>query len=345
MKREVINEIRSFVEEELGNRDRKSLAHDIDHLIFVSKGAKTGARYLSKIYGINLNDIENLASLAEIAGLLHDIKREKTNLPHAEASVKYVKEKGILDGLLNSEEAEIIYSAIQLHEKGYDEIEEECKDPYTLIVARSLIIGDKLFEGSGPRVIERRCFFVGRERVLDGDLKGMFNFPNESYLAVLGEGLKRIYGVNHAKNYERELWPIVDELHTYQYEFDAGLLGGRDEIEVVNELEKRGFSFGNVKKRVERERHYEGKYFSREEFPKISKAIKVINSLDNKERKILENDAKRLCYEIIVSPTPKDFVEMIWDLSPEGWYGKWVDGIRDYHSGKFFYEIEEKLFA
>jgi hypothetical protein len=44
----------------------------------------------------------------------------------------------------------------------------------------------------------------------------MFNFPNESHLAVLGEGLKRIYGVNHAKNYERELWPIVDELHTYQ---------------------------------------------------------------------------------------------------------------------------------
>jgi hypothetical protein len=59
----------------------------------------------------------------------------------------------------------------------------------------------------------------------------------------------------------------------------------------------------------------------------------------------LENDAKRLCYEIIVSPTPQDFVDRIWDMSPEGWYGRWVDGIRDYHSGKFFYQIEEKLLS
>jgi len=86
--------------------------------------------------------------LAEIAGLLHDIK-----------------EKGARDGLLNSDEAEIVCYAIQLHEKGYDEIEKECKDPYPLIVACSLIIGDKLFEGSGPRAIERMLFCWKRKDI------------------------------------------------------------------------------------------------------------------------------------------------------------------------------------
>jgi hypothetical protein len=50
MEIEAINEIRRFVEEDFKNKDKKSLAHDIDHSISVSKGAKTGARYLSKVY-------------------------------------------------------------------------------------------------------------------------------------------------------------------------------------------------------------------------------------------------------------------------------------------------------
>lgn len=344
---EVINKVKTIVEREFENKRREgtlSLAHDLSHIYSVANASQLIARYFARREGYE-NIEEDVAYLSYLAGLLHDIRREKSEeVSHGNLGSDYVLNNKELRCIISQDEIEILARVIREHEKSYSEILRIfSSNPTESIVARSLAIGDKLFEASGPRGLERRSFFVGRERILEGDLNGKFRFPDESYLAVLGETLRRLYKINHARNYPEELRAFVDELHSWQYEFYVGLLSKGNfssEEEAYNYFYKIRFPrIKDVENKI-KENHLSGKYFTKDEFPKIARTIIEVR---NANRKRIGEDAYRLVYEIATSETPDEFVENVIDMLPEGYYGKWVNGIVDYRKGIFFEELKDRL--
>lgn len=352
---EKIYEVKKFVEKEFEDKRRRgllSLAHDISHVYSVANASSLIARYLARREG--LKGIEDdLAYLSELAGLLHDIKRDvKEEIPHSQLGEEYILKSEELASLISYEERQILSHVIGVHEKSYSEVSRILSyNPIESIVARALVVADKLFEASGPRALERRSFFVGKERILNGDLKGKFRFPDESYLSVLGEGLRRIYGINHVRNYPEELKPLVDELHSWQYEFDYGLLAKAkinkkidriDETDAYKYFESLGFpKIEDVRDSI-KEKHLGGKYLKKDEYPII---VKTIENILNENIEHIGEDAYRLVYEIVISETPDEFVERMNDILPEGYYGKWIDGIVNYRKGIFFYQLGDKLIS
>lgn len=239
----------------------------------VANFAPVIARYLAKKQGIE--NPEYAAILAELCGLLHDIRRDATEeVPHGPTGAEYIKNSEIKDLFLLNE-LEVICNIVYHHEDSYDKISQRFKDPLTRIIAQTIVIGDKLAEASGPRILERRSFFVGKERILRGDLRNKFKYPDDSYLAVLGETIRRLYDINHAKRYSKEMVPIVDFLHPWQYEFYKGLLlrSEMQEDEAAKYLNSKEFTgLDEALKRID-EKHLDGKYFSAEEFPQITTTI------------------------------------------------------------------------
>jgi hypothetical protein len=218
-----------------------SPAHDEKHCENVALYGGQIAEAISKKSNV---DFVKTKEIAEIAGYMHDIVREpKETQPHGPEGAKWLlygagfnSEKNdnwlIMPPQfeLNFNDAEMIAYAIASHENKLKDVianslfdsEKSIKNISTV----SVKIADALLEASGYRVVERRAFFVGNERVNNGDLK----YLNEMYgekapiMAVLGETQIRLYGKNNLNDYPAWLQPVAEELHAIQYRFYTSLM-------------------------------------------------------------------------------------------------------------------------
>jgi hypothetical protein len=108
------------------------------------------------------------------------------------------------------------------------------------------VLGDKLFEASGHRVIERRSFFVGRERMKND--KGLQVLKKEygdkaPVYAVAMECVNRLRGKKALETYPDYAKKIAEPLYKVEERFYAGLLGhlGLTESELMDEMKRLNF--------------------------------------------------------------------------------------------------------
>lgn len=219
-----------------------SPAHDEKHCENVAVyGGKIAENISKKSFNIN---IERAKKITEIAGYMHDIVREpKETQPHGPEGAKWVlygagynSEKNdnwfIMPPKfeLNYNDAEMVAYAISSHESNLKMVIEnsgfDLNKDIKNISAVSVKIADALLEASGYRVVERRAFFVGNERVNNGDLKYLNEIygPDAPIMAVLGETQIRLYGKNNLNDYPLWLQPVAEELHAIQYRFYTNLM-------------------------------------------------------------------------------------------------------------------------
>lgn len=259
-----------------------SPAHDEKHCENVAVYGGRIAENISKKY-LNV-DFNKIKELTEIAGYLHDIVREpKETQPHGPEGAKWVlygagfnTEKNdnwfIMPPKfeLSLNEAEIITYAISSHENKLKDIITnslfDTQKSRMNIPTVSLKIADALLEASGYRVVERRAFFVGNERVNNGDLK----YLNEIYgadapiMAVLGETQIRLYGKNNLNDYPLWLQPVAEELHAIQYRFYTNLMKSMcyslyDEVKLALKFVGTFPKFGDdVLEKIKNEHHLTG---------------------------------------------------------------------------------------
>lgn len=131
--------------------DSPSIVHDFDHLKRTAKGAKwyVKARQGSK-------EEENLAY---VAGLLHDIKRPKSNkVDHVQASAE--KGRRILNQFeLKESQIERIIGAIKTH---------SMLENWEKNINSAVYFSDKVFEAMGAYIIFRRSTWVGESPDFSG---------------------------------------------------------------------------------------------------------------------------------------------------------------------------------
>ncbi|UCD06992.1 MAG: hypothetical protein JSW41_04125 [Candidatus Aenigmatarchaeota archaeon] len=279
---------RELVEEEFDAKraeGKLSRAHDFDHIVAVSNFAGVTARALMN--GQDYDDMDYRASvLGAISGNLHDYHREaKETESHGPISAEFFKKLWVSGDMdMDTNEFDSVYRAIAEHEASLPENLEIFGSPIgrkqqilPAVIAFSLKTGDVILEASGFRVLERRAFFVGKERMLHGDLKEKFKYPEESDLAVIGETLRRLYGKLPIDSYPDWVKDYGEKLHSIQYLFLKGLLAHREftEEEAVDFLEKRGFPrFEGIKDKVHAQRHLDGKHFPDDKYPVLSEEIR-----------------------------------------------------------------------
>jgi hypothetical protein len=218
-----------------------SPAHDEKHCENVGIYGGMIAEDISKKFNI---DFLKIKELTEKAGFLHDIVREpKETEPHGPEGADWLLYgAGVINEKkdswlvmppeieLNLSDSATIAYGIRYHEDKLKDIisnsmfDKEKNEKN--VTAVSLKIADALLEASGYRVIERRAFFVGNERVNRGDLQ----YLKEKYgerapiMAVLGETQIRLYGKNKLQDYPEWLQPVAQELHAIQYRFYTNVM-------------------------------------------------------------------------------------------------------------------------
>lgn len=232
-------------------RGRLTKVHDYGHVNAVASHARILAEEMARSHGIKGLEAKRVAALADVAGHGHDLIREATErYAHApfgkKAFLKLVRKyPNFLE--LTPEEISTVADAIELHELPYETLVEKAsgKPLDSRIVAQAVQIADKVFEASGFRVLERRAFFVGKER-LSKDLK---NFPQlygarAPLYAVAMESCMRLRAINYLPDVEKAIQPIARPLHEIQEKFYLGLLkelGFSNELELLAEMKKVNF--------------------------------------------------------------------------------------------------------
>ncbi len=256
---ELKNEVKNVFERR-DERGELSKAHDWTHVNSVAKHARITAEELARSEGMKNADIERAGVLAEAAGYLHDLRRRATErTPHGDLVERFIRSasknrrfKHLREGFTD-EEVDAVATAVGLHEQNFEELEESLKKKSRMhkIIARALVAADKGFEASGPRVIERRSFFVGRERTEEGKdlhyLEEHFG-DNAPLYAVAMESMIRLRARNAIKDYPAWLKPIITPLHETQSEFYAALLGKLGETEQTLFEKMRELDFPKFKK-------------------------------------------------------------------------------------------------
>jgi len=222
---------------------------------------------------------------------LHDIERRNVeNKPHGPQGAKVIgrlASRGFID-VCHCKELDTVKFVVALHEINYEQAEQirvSDKNEITPIddvinlmlskpiseiefsqitctkqqkvVLKAIIIADKIAEAKGPRVAERRAYFVSGERLWKGDLKHLvaYNHPvfgpnaamESSAFAFLGETLIRWAIRNPISSYPKELQPFVSKLQSSVEEevfFNlVAELGYRfgDLVNLVEDIEKMNF--------------------------------------------------------------------------------------------------------
>jgi len=348
-KEAVVERIRAIVHDEFDRKraeGRLSLVHDIDHVEAVGTYAPVLARFFASRAGIPEQHMEDIEFDAAVAGWAHDLVREATETePHGPAGGKKFLELYKTDDVLRQIpeiDFYLMLKVIENHELNFaDTVEMYGSDRFALAVAEAICVADKVLEASGHRVLERRAFFAGKER-MKKDLT-MFQYPEESFLSVLGESLIRLYQKSRADTYPGEIRPLVDMLHATQYDFVTGLLAraGMSEAEAADFFLKKGFPkfTDELAKRVAEEQHLGGQFFSEAEYPRIAGAIKEAG--DSREGSSPSDRA--VSSDVFVryfaeSETPTSAVrryESDGNLTGLEWFGSWMDGVLAYRSGAF----------
>ena len=245
-----------------GRKGALSKVHDWSHVEGVARHAKIFAEEMARAQGLKNDEAKRIGLLAEATGYAHDLVREKTEeIPHGPASGEKLRQtfiqhfdalatprerQGMGIAAFTLDEARQISKMAAIHEGSFKEVEEATKemDPAKKIVAKALVIGDKVAEASGYRVLERRAYFVGKER-FKKDLAPLEKEYGENapLYAVAMESCIRLRARNALGNYPSWVWPIAQPLHKVQEEFYYGLLKrlGMDERQLLAEMKRIGF--------------------------------------------------------------------------------------------------------
>jgi len=339
---------RKMVEEKFDRKraeGRLSKAHDIDHVIAVSNFAGVTARALAIGQGFD-ELVDRAPILGAVAGNLHDYHREaKETEPHGPASANAFLDMWLQGNTgFNTQEFDAVYRAIAHHEASLPELSEIFGDPIgqkqqilPAIVAFSLKTGDGILEASGYRVLERRAFFVGKERMQNGDLKGIFKYPEESDLAVIGESLRRLYGKLPIDSYPDWVKSYGEKLHSIQYKFLNGLLRyrGMDEARAASFMEEAGFpKFDGIKDKVREQRHLNGRYFPADRYPVLAERITWLRKLMDEEKDDLAEASHLLVETIAQADSPEEGIELYGKCAGLNTYAnEFYNGMKGYREG------------
>jgi hypothetical protein len=326
-------------------------------------GAATSRAIMKGINPQNA-EIERVSNLTKIAGYLHDCEREATEkTPHGPASDAFVYSYWGKNwsNTLSAIDLQIIRAAIYHHEGSFKDTLNQFGpavgngSDFTSIVAHSIVTGDKAFEASGYRVLERRSVFVGKERTIKGDLKDIFKYPDEAHLSVLGETMIRLYARNPIDEYPDWLKPFAQEWHAIQYQFYKGLLNytGFDESKAAE------FFLGNkfpkfdqkLVDQIKIQQHLSGKYFDKEKYPVLAGEIMKLNESSQIELYDLSRASWGIVQAIAIEESPEEAIKKYKEgerkFGVPGYYTKFFDGIVAYREGsdEFVKEIEDKIRA
>ena len=213
-------------------RGTLSKVHDISHVESVANHAGILAEELALRQGFGRKEAIRIGIIAQAAGEAHDIVRRATERkPHGPKGAKMIMSLRVRHpkafGWFTQAELEMIADATRVHETEFAEFENATKSfsPEKKIIARAVHVADKLFEASGYRVLERRAFFVGKERLEKdlANLKQLYGKKAPLY-AVAMESCMRLRAINVLADYPKELQPIARPLHAVQEKFYFGLL-------------------------------------------------------------------------------------------------------------------------
>ncbi len=309
-----------------------SKVHDWSHVYAVARHAKIVAEELALKEGQEAEVAKQAGLLAEAAGYLHDVMRKATERePHGILGKKFIerayaappfptsiKKRFFTEFTLN--EIKIIADAVELHESSWKEFGEKSSDIPTLmhIVTQAVRVGDKVFEASGYRVLERRSFFVGKER-MQKDLKPLEGVYGEKapLYAVAMESAIRLRAINAIKDMPLWVQPIAKPLHAVQEEFYYSLLKhlGLNEEELFEEMKRVKFpKFDKYEKQI---RENAAEADSNESIRGIS-----ADAADS---------AAELVYHFVNSKNPD---EAILSFKPKGEKAaKWLEQIKAYREG------------
>ena len=367
----IVNEAKSLMErkcEEKRKAGALSKVHEESHMTAVAIYGSATARALAAGQNCKSSDIELVSDLTKIAGYLHDCEREATErVPHGEASAEFVK--NYWETNTTWKEAipfvhfEPIIEAIKAHEGSFKDISNQFgspiqnKDgllPLLSVIAHSIVAGDKAFEASGYRVLERRAFFVGKERTEKGDLKDVFKYPDESHLSVLGETMIRLYARNPIDTYPNWLKPFAQEWHAIQYQLYKGLLTyvEFDEIKAAQFFLEKKFPKFDQKlfDQIKLQQHLSGKYFDKAKYPILASEIDKLNEMLESEKSDLASSSLNLVMSIAIQESPEEAIETYKKLTTGELlslknYRRFFDGIIAYREGteEFVKKIEEKI--
>lgn len=332
-----------------------SLAHSYDHVDNVGRYAGIIIPYLGKRLGVS--DIDQLSSYAESAGLAHDIIRYATETGGSEEDSALHLER-IYDAefshlISRPDYQRFIVDIVRNSKANFTEAGELYRsDPQTLVVGLAVTAGDKLIEASGPRVLERRSFFVGRERMLDkNDLGAVFTHPTDSEKGVLSETMIRLGDINHVSNYAAfpALLRLAEELHSPQYQLYEGLLrylvtseeDARDYLLKIFRgsiaTKKLADRFERGSKRLVDEQHLSGRYFEEHNLPTLLHTVK--NFPDD-----LRESTHSLIQHFATNSTPAEAIRL-YEGDPFGppTFRQWMGDIAAYRRGDFGQELIERL--
>jgi len=305
-----------------GERGRLSKVHDWTHVSNVAGHAEAIAKALSLHEGMSEEEAERVSLLSKASGCMHDWRRDakergQKHGPKMERLVEPLAKRypDFVEGVKKDEIAAVA-KAIGLHELSFKGLEEKLEGASQLekIIARSLVAADKGFEASGSRVIERRTFFVGKERMRE---EKDLHYLHEEYgekaplCAVAMESLMRLRARNEISTYPDWLKPIVKPLHAKQEEFYHGLLnhlGYNSEHTLLDEM-----------KRID--------------FPKTKNLKKMLDEHTPKEKVTVDTDTQASAVEIVnhyvTAGSPEKATET---FEPRGSKAKeWQGEIQAYH--------------
>jgi len=215
-------------------RGTLSKVHDLTHVESVSAHAGVLAEELALRKGFSRESAKKTRVLAEAAGSTHDIHRRKwERKPHGVMGSRAIRTLRArypnAFGEFTQKELEILADTTLVHETSFAKFNKAIGkfSPRKKIVARAVHIADKLFEASGYRVIDRRAFFVGKERLNNpkglAKLKNVYG-KNAPLYAVAMESCRRLRQVNVLTDYPKSIQPIAKQLHAVQEKWYFGLL-------------------------------------------------------------------------------------------------------------------------
>jgi len=338
-------------------RGQLSKAHAYDHVTNVSGYAGFFVPYFARKLGVQKP--ERLAPYARMAGLSHDIIRYASQTDSGEeASAIFLQ--GIYDahfsGSVEREDYErFVVDIVRNSDSNLSEMRETYKnDAEALAVALAVVSGDKLIEASGPRVLERRSFFVGKERMQNPkDLGAVFNYPKESHEGVLTETMVRLGHVNHISNYfpEPSLLDLAQHLHSYQYQWYRGLLLnlGLAEAEALDYFvrklrnspitQKLADRVEEGGKRLVEEEHMNGKYFRENSLSALLESVRSMPEDDE-----LEESSWAIVSHFAETESPEVAIKS-FEENPYGppTFRSWMEDIISYRKGEFAKHLLAKL--
>lgn len=365
----IVKEAESLMKQKCAEKRKAgtlSKVHEESHMSAVAIFGAATARALVEGRG-ETDDDNTVKDITKIAGYLHDCEREATEkVPHGQASAEFVRGYALENWPEIHSQLDVIYQVIKQHEGSFKDIFDAFGSPLSLfseqprnlipsIVAHSIIAGDKAFEASGYRVLERRSVFVGKERTIKGDLKDIFKYPNEAHISVLGETMIRLYARNPIDAYPDWLKPFAQEWHAIQYQFYKGLLmkAELDEIEAALFFLKKNFPKFDQKlvDLIKEQQHLNGKHFDKEKYPILAAEIEKLNEMNLLELYDLKRASWGIVQAIATAESPEEAIEKYKKgdriFGVPGYYTKFFNGIIAYREGsdEFVKEIEDKIRA